>query len=48
VVSVAQGEIPPGDSRPYDETVVILLAAIDNVEAYELFLGPDAVEDIEP
>jgi hypothetical protein len=26
----------------------MLLAAIDKVEAYELLLGPDAVDDIEP
>lgn len=40
--------MPPGDKRPYELTLVTLLAAIDNVEAYELLLGPDAVDDIDP
>ena len=45
--SVGTGETPPGDKRPYEFMLVMLLAAIDNVEAYELLLGPDAVDDIE-
>jgi len=28
--------------------LVMLLAAIDKVEAYELLLGPEAVDDMEP
>lgn len=42
------GDSPPGDSRPYEDIVVILLAAKDRVDAYELLLGPDAVDEIEP
>lgn len=50
VISEPPGDIPPGESRPYDElTLVMLLAAIDKVEeAYELFRGPDVVEETEP
>jgi hypothetical protein len=46
--SVGTGEMPPGDSRPYEFMLVILLEAIERVEAYELLLGPDAVDDVEP
>jgi hypothetical protein len=31
--SVGTGEMPPGDSRPYEFMLVMLLAAIDKVEA---------------
>jgi hypothetical protein len=50
VTSGPPGDIPPGESRPNDElTLVMLLAAIDNVEeAYELFRGPDVVDETEP
>lgn len=47
-MSVAPGEIPTGDNRPYEFMLVILLTANDNVEAYELLLGPDAVEEMDP
>ena len=40
--------MPPGESRPYEFMLVMLLAAIDKVEAYELLLGPDAVDEIDP
>jgi hypothetical protein len=42
------GDMPPGDNLPYEFILVILLAASDNVEAYELLLGPDAVDDTDP
>lgn len=48
--SVGTGEMPPGESRVYEfmlVMLVILLAANDNVDAYELLLAPDAVDDIE-
>ena len=48
-MSDAPGEIPPGDLRPYEPILVMLLAATDKlVEAYELLRGPDAVEDTDP
>jgi hypothetical protein len=48
-MSEAPGDIPPGESRPYELILVILLAAIDNVEeAYELFRGPDVVDETDP
>ena len=46
--SVGTGEMPPGESRPYELMLVILLAPIDKVETYELLLGPEAVDEIEP
>jgi hypothetical protein len=42
------GEIPPGDNFLYELILVMLLAATDKVEAYELLLGPDAVDDTDP
>ena len=42
------GEMPPGDSRPYELMLVMLLAVTERVDAYELFLGPEAVDDTEP
>jgi hypothetical protein len=47
-MSEAPGDIPPGDSRPYEFILVRLLAAVDNVEAYELFRGPDVVDETDP
>lgn len=45
---IPPGEIPPGDNRPYELILVMLLAVTERVEAYELFLGPEAVDDTEP
>lgn len=42
------GDMPPGDNLPYEFILVILLAARDKVDAYELLLGPDAVDDTDP
>lgn len=47
-VSIAPGETAPGDSFPYEPILVIPLVATDNEEAYELFLGPEAVDDTDP
>lgn len=47
-ISEPPGEIPPGDNRPYEPMLVILLAATESVEAYEPFLGPEAVEETDP
>lgn len=44
-MSIAPGDAALGDSFPYDPILVKLLAVTDNEEAYELFLGPDAVDD---
>lgn len=47
--SVGTGEIPPGDKRPNEFMLVKLLEPIERVvEAKELDLGPDAVDDIDP
>ncbi|KAL5324317.1 hypothetical protein ACEPPN_008862 [Leptodophora sp. 'Broadleaf-Isolate-01'] len=45
---IPPGETPPGDRRPYELMLVILLAVTERVEAYELFLGAEAVDDTEP
>jgi len=42
------GERPPGDNRPYELRLVMLLVVTERVEAYELFLGTEAVDDTEP
>jgi hypothetical protein len=47
-MSEEPGEIPPGDNLPYELILVMLLAATDRLEAYELLLGPDAVDDTDP
>jgi hypothetical protein len=48
-MSIIPGETAaPGDNLPYEPKLVILLAVTDNEEAYELFLGPEAVDDTEP
>jgi len=47
-MSILPGDIPPGDPLPYEFRLVMLLAATDKVDAYELLLGPEAVEDTDP
>lgn len=45
-MSVVPGETP-GD-RPYGLGTVILLADKDRAGIWELFLGPEAVDDTDP
>jgi hypothetical protein len=47
-MSEEPGEIPPGDNLPYELILVMLLAATDKFEVYELLLGPDVVDDTDP
>jgi hypothetical protein len=45
-VSIAPGEMPPGENRLRESMIIILLPARDGVEEYELLLGVEG--DMDP